>query len=423
MQIDLTGTGALDDKLEKVFMPEKFGKLTLSDVCAKYKELGFVAMHNSDINTFKRCRRMWGFSSPFRMHLGKSDVVNQYLWFGSGFHFAFEDFFGLKIYDNPLEAFLKYYESHTPEQMPDNAKELRNMADEMFTYFKNRYDAKNIFLYDEFGKTDMLFNDLEVLQINGKPAVEVPFTLILEGLSKQANIPIVVHGTFDVIYKDKEGKLYLGDYKTAKKIDTSKLLTDPQITQYLWAAEHYFDCEFEGMIYMQFNKSTPHPPKKLKSGQFSTDKRQLTTPDLYISTLIQEFGEIPGGYEDILDHLYSVEEEKGDQFIRMDIVTRSNFAKEQWHRYLINIGTEMINPILPLYPNPTRDCSWDCNFRGTCFSMDNDGDYKYTLNNTFVVRNETAKQEINPWRQLLKYPSEEVTIEDVNKWNGKKERG
>lgn len=417
MKMNLIGAGELDDKLEKVFLPEEFEELSLQDVCAKFEELGFVAMHNSDVSTYKRCRRKWGFSSPFRMHLGKADKVNEYLWYGSGFHFAFEDFFGQKIYSNPLEAFIKFYEAHTPNQMPDNAKELRVMAEEMFSYFKKRYDDKSIYLYDEFGKTDILFNDLEVLDINGKPAVEVPFTLVLKELSNEAGIPIVVHGTFDVIYKHKAtGKLYLGDYKTAKRIDTGKLLTDPQITMYLWAAEQYLDCNIEGLLYMQFNKTVPHPPKQLKNGSFSQAKNQLTTPDLYIEALKEQYGEIPNGYEEILDYLYSVEEEKGDQFIRMDIVTRSEFSKQQWYRYLIDIGYEMIDPRLPLYPNPTKDCSWDCNFRSTCFAMDNDGDFKYTLDNTFVVRTETAKQEVNPWRKVLNYPDKEVLIEDVNKW-------
>ncbi len=62
----------------------------------------------------------------------------------------------------------------------------------------------------------------------------------------------------------------------------------------------------------------------------------------------------------------------------------------------------MCNPNLPLYPNPTKDCSWDCNFRDICIMVDRDDDWEYALQDTTVQRDDNQAEEIKSWRQLLK---------------------
>jgi hypothetical protein len=62
----------------------------------------------------------------------------------------------------------------------------------------------------------------------------------------------------------------------------------------------------------------------------------------------------------------------------------------------------MLNPELPLYPNPTRDCMWDCSFRSVCLAMDDGSDWQFILNSEFAVRNEE-----DPWRKRIKWPDQE----------------
>src|SRR5688572_12675352 len=64
-------------------------------------------IRTSDRGTFKRCRRKWGLSS----HLQHNRVFNnqiQYFWFGSGGHYALEDYHGYNYYKHPAEAFRAY---------------------------------------------------------------------------------------------------------------------------------------------------------------------------------------------------------------------------------------------------------------------------------------------------------------------------
>ncbi len=46
----------------------------------------------------------------------------------------------------------------------------------------------------------------------------------------------------------------------------------------------------------------------------------------------------------------------------------------------------MINPDLPLYPNPTRDCSHMCSFLNPCVAFDDGSDYQQLLASRFVER-------------------------------------
>ena len=48
-----------------------------------------IYLHNSDRTAFKRCRRKWDFSSPFRQNLRTRVENHKPFWFGSAFNSAF----------------------------------------------------------------------------------------------------------------------------------------------------------------------------------------------------------------------------------------------------------------------------------------------------------------------------------------------
>lgn len=396
-----------------------------------------VALHTHDRIAFKRCRRKWSFSSPFRRHLTPKASrvgVNPHLWFGSGIHFALEDYHGYKRFDNSVAAYRAYVDAFNPEELPDNIDELVELGEGMLEYYEGWEPSKSKW---------------KTVWVDGKPLVEEHFSLVLEDLcsyrdkntgepvlkredgtyyqtdktfgcdvavpeSDVERVEVVYHGTVDSVVEDEHGDWWILDYKTAKAYDGSKLVTDPQISAYCWAAEQWFERPIMGMVYLQMIKTLPKPPRITSRG-VSTDKRQKTTHRLYRETLTEHYGDVqkaPAACIDMLNNLAASESEKGDAFIMYDMVTRNTSTKEQTYKAILGEGREMIDPDLPIYPNPTRDCAWDCPFRTVCIAMDEGADWEYTLETDYELRHETMNDEVPGWmlrlyrRNREQYPEE-----------------
>ena len=371
-----------------------------------------IYLHNSDRTTFKRCRRKWDFSSPFRQNLRTRVENNKAFWFGSAIHFAFEDFHGYNRFGSLKAAFDAYVASFNPAELPDNIEELIQQGHDMLDHY-----GSWIFTLDE---------KFETVWIDGVPQVEITFDLLFEDLSEMApdGTNIAYGGTFDRIVQDKDGRWYILDYKTAKVFDTAKLPTDQQISAYLWAAEQIYQREFEGFVYVQLHKTPPKSPKILKSGKVSTAKSQRTTKMLYLRKL-QEVS----GYEDYvfkaskeeLDYLVDLDteytnnqtlEQFGDCGLLVSIVYRSQNHIEATYDHIIAEGKEMLNPDIAIYPNFTKDCSWDCSFKDACLSLEDIGDCEFYMDG-YEKREEDNDNDIKPWRLNLyrqhpdKYPEEQ----------------
>ena len=371
-----------------------------------------IYLHNSDRTTFKRCRRKWDFSSPFRQNLRTKVENNKAFWFGSAIHFAFEDFHGYNKFGSLKAAFDAYVGSFNPADLPDNIEDLIQQGYDMLDHY-----GSWIFTLDE---------KFQTVWIDGVPQVEVTFDLLFEDLTEIApdGTHIAYGGTFDRIVQDKDGRWYILDYKTAKVFDTAKLPTDQQISAYLWAAEQIYQREFEGFVYVQLHKTPPKEPKILKNGKLSTAKNQRTTKMLYLRKLQEVYG-----YEDYifkatneeLDYLVDLDSEYnssqtlnqfGDCGLLVNIVTRSDNHIEMTYDHIIAEGKEMLNPDIAIYPNFTKDCSWDCSFKDACLSLEDIGDCEFYMD-LYETREEDNDDDIKPWRLNLyrqhpdKYPEEQ----------------
>lgn len=357
-----------------------------------------LVIHTHDRLTFKRCRRKWQLSSPWCNNLAPIEKnANIHLWFGSGFHYALEDYHGYNKFGHPCAALEAYFNAFSDEERPLMAQETFELGIGMLEYYLKWLQNKEVF---------------ETLWLNDKPMVECSFELQIPELTEYAKSKgvaemITYHGTIDKIVTDTEGRWWLVDYKTASTIDTKKLATDPQISAYLWATEQYLDHDIEGMIFMQFAKDVPHPPKRLAKGGFSKDKRQTTLHGDYCQALLEEFGEVPQEYVEILNELAMNETLEGNRYIRWDKVERNNDSKESTYQNILEEGYDMIDQLVQArcYPNQTRDCAWDCPFRMVCIAQEEGHDYKELLVDNFEVRVETAKGERDKWRTRIKYPT------------------
>lgn len=353
-------------------------------VGTKRKDL--PSIHNSDRVQFQRCRRRWNWNSYLRMGLEPMAEPPKALWFGSGFHFAMEDFHGYKRFPTHKAALWAYARSFGPAERPPEWRSLLVTGEKMLDYYSDSWLPQR--------------QDFETYWIDGVPQVEVDFEIKLPGVSATYG------GTFDRIVVDAYGRLWVLDWKTAGKFDSAKWETDPQVSAYTWAASLIYGKRFEGVVMVQFLKTPPEPPKMLKPGKdglpkFSKDKSQACNYDLYYAALKEAFGYIPDEYSDHLTMLGRQDTPEGDNFIRWDFIRRNWDFCDAERNKLVLIAKDMLNKKLPMYPNPTRDCSWDCPFRVPCIAMDDGSDYEEILRSNYMPR-----REITGWRKKLVYPGE-----------------
>lgn len=352
-----------------------------------------VEIHTSDRILYRRCRRKWNLASSVRRNLTSAhegQSTNEHLWLGTGIHFALEDFHGYNSYGDPFKAFQAYYYA-TRRSLPDNHLELKELASGMLSHY--------VHWANKFNDTHTVWGK------EGEPMCEVNWHVPLEGLSGPDGEPVTYSGTFDRLVMDDHQRVWIVDYKTAQRFNTSKLEMDPQCSAYCWAFRKLFGFDAEGVLYIQLLKERPEPPRILKDGHVSTNKTQNTTYSLYKRTLIEVYGNsikaIPKKCMELAHYLASQETSEGDKFLRRDLVRRndSHINNEEWKIYAE--AKEMLDKELPLYPNPTRDCMWDCDFRGVCVAMDDGSDWGLILAEGYAPR-----KEMHPWRSRIPTPED-----------------
>jgi hypothetical protein len=423
------------------------------------QKISRFTVRTSGRRVFRRCLRKWGFQSSMRMNLQrKGTEQNINFWFGTGIHFAMEDYFGYNRFGDPVRAFQAYYAAFPAYDRPEGADEHYYLGIGMLEYFKEWYKRHNVSYGFETVWLDESGNEVAPGTPGAHPLVEESFMLdlglrvwvredleqivfkdddalhaaVAKGLvrhdTKQneyylleldpvsgirevhlVRVPIYYHGTLDRVVRDRYGRWWIMDWKTAKGADTNKLETDDQISAYMWAAEQWFRRPIHGFVYVQLTKEVAKPPKRLANGQLSVDKKQKTTYSLYRKALIEEYGEVrraPKKMIDFLNWLASEETPEGDRFIRWDMVTRTREQKISTYHHIMAEVKMMIDPDLYLFPNPTRDCIWDCPFRDACLMMDKgqkDQARKW-LEEYFEPRPREEDGNIQEWRARIPWP-------------------
>lgn len=350
-------------------------------------------IHTSDRIAFKRCRRVWNWTSPLRGFL-RPKTQRAPLWFGTGWHFVMEDFHGLREYGSPVDTWRDYvkctYEVYGEEHMPNDWRTLAELGEAMARYYE-------IWLVGR--------DPLQTYVLDGIPQTEVNFKIPLpvssEVLERLGVEVIYYNGTLDRVIENEYGMLAIGEYKTAKNIYKAHYLTDPQVTAYSWAANCIYDRPVNGVYYYQFKKGVPDEPPILKSGRVSTNKQMATTHRYYRDTLIRLYGDVRLAPKENVDHLNwltGTEEATNDGFISRDFIDRNEQTLQAEGVKILMELEDMLNPDLPLYPNPTRECvMFPCDFKDACVALDDGDNWEQIIQEDFERRDEANDQ----WRPLL----------------------
>lgn len=358
-------------------------------------ELPVAVIRTSDRNAFKRCRRRWAWSSHLKANLTAS-FQPDYFWFGTGGHFAMEDYHGYNHYGHPAEAFLAYTQACKLAgiPLPDNIKELTTLGVGMLSYYVE-------WLQQRDPLTTFVVDGVPQCEVNVQ--IQLPFDPVNHFGPASNYSSVNYSATIDKVVIDEEGRLWVLDYKFNKAFRDAHYDTDDQVTAYCWIIQAlYPGYEIGGMIYQQHKKAFPDEPGLLQSGTYTTAKNRLggTTHRIYRRCLENLYGNInnaPSANIEALSWLAMQESEHRDPFIKRDFITRNEFQlAAQGEKVLMEVE-DMLNPNLPLYPNATKDCGWDCSFHDVCVAMDRNDDWEAMLEDTTVNRKEMSDK----WRQHL----------------------
>lgn len=427
-------------------------------------------IRTSDRRVFRRCLRKWDYQSSLRQNLtrvGTEQNIN--FWFGSAIHFCMEDYHGYNRFQDPRRALYAYYHAFKADEMPLGAEMHYSLGISMLTYYMQWMERHNrqtgfqtvwmdpktyqirekgdegavpaveiqfYFPLHVYAVVDLAQdkiidafccdpeNDSQVAQATFRSrehCMWVPdewspdsdpdhvYSITVDG--HEINYKIIginYHGTIDRIVVDQYGRYWLWDYKTAKSADTAKLATDDQVSAYLYAARKLFPFPVYGFVYLQMTKERVQPPKRLKNGQLSRDKRQKTTYGLLRQEIINDYGEVnkaPSELIEFLNHMAATEEPEGDRFIRWDFVKRNDSQLDATERAIYGELSVMLNPNLYCYPTPTRDCSWDCPLREACIASDQgDNSLLQEILAGFVKRSHSDDGNEDSWRGGIAWP-------------------
>lgn len=359
--------------------------------------LPVLQIRTSERLLFRRCRRLWGWTSPNKMNLEVKHRPD-YFWFGTGMHWALEDYHGYNLYGNPAAAFWAYYlackEAGT---LPATGSDLIVAGIGMMEYYSD------IWLIAR-GR-----DPLQTFWVDGRPMCELRFEIPLP-IKGPNGEDIIYRGTLDGVIIDDHNRLWVREYKSAKAFRIYHFDTDDQISAYAWALQTLFpDHEVAGIMYQQHKKIFPEPPKVLKTGKVSVAANMNTSYGLYRKVCTDIYGSwnsFPAENKAYLNKLANEEQDDYDDFIRRDWIYRNPHQLAAQGEKILLEAEDMFRKDLPLYPNPGKDCSWQCPLEAACVAMDDGSDWESLIDSFAEARQPNTQEEQDKWRNHLPNPQE-----------------
>jgi hypothetical protein len=257
-------------------------------------------------------------------------------------------------------------------------------------------------------------NTSAICEVNFEIPVPLDDHPLLQELARIQGADVVLYrGTIDRVAIDENGDLWIVEYKTAKVASHTHYETDPQVTTYVWAASHVYNRPIAGVSYIQFVKNEPKPPRILSGGKISTASNLVTSAPLYRRALVNFYGaeeKAPESHRKFLLDLMTKEDENKDRFIQREYVFRNRRQCASEAQKILLELEDMLNPSLPLYPNPTRECSRMCSFTEPCVSFDRNEGWEQLLSQSFTERDQAPDR---MWRRRLPAPEQLKALSEI----------
>jgi hypothetical protein len=312
-------------------------------------------LRTSERTAARRCYQMWDWGTnegwePKSFGLGAR-------WFGIGVHVGLAEWYkpGKKRGTHPVKTWLEYCKDEfsymrvgewgSPEE---EMVKVQDLGEAMLTGYVEHYGRDNKW---------------DVIQPERTGQVRIPHPLI------PGAFIVTYCFTFDLVYRDlHDGKIKLGEHKTAAAIQTKHLTLDDQAGSYIPMAEAILRADgtlspkerIEIITYNFLRKGVPTDTRpRNKAGLFlnqdgTVSKRQNTQAPLFLRHEVER-----------------TRQERKNQIKRIQ--------DEALHMEAIRAGT------LPVTKNTTRDCSF-CDFFEVCELHEAGGDWEGLMTATMRKR-------------------------------------
>lgn len=347
------------------------------------------------------------------------------LWFGTGIHLAAEHWYipGTERGRDMRETWSEYC---------DGVKELMRVDRASFPgdYEQVVVDAEGIGLamldnyLVEYGTDE----EWEILSPEQTFAVRIP-RHAPDDMTPVARF----HGTFDIVARNRgNGHIFLWDHKTAKSIQTRHLPMDDQAGGYWAVADNVLRRQgtigkkerISGILYNFLMKAAPDARPVNEKG-LSTNKPKK---EHFVAAIMEHSAAL--AETEVDKHTWinfagpALEKELNKAKLadltemahERDLVVLGDVSSQQpsprFHRETVyrtskerrrqiqHISDEVqaMNQYregnLPLFKNPTRDCTWDCDFYDLCLADENGGDVEMLKQVAFHVRDPYAAHRV-----------------------------
>lgn len=297
-----------------------------------------ILLRTSERAAFKRCQQRWFWG--YREGLKTNGTEKQPLWFGTGIHLAFAEWYipGMVRGRDPRETWAEYVgDSRQTVRIygVEDDEENYDTALALGTAMLDHY-------LDTYGNDD----NWEVI------APEQTFRVYIEDPDQPGETLLVYVGTFDGIYREvRSGKIWLMEHKTASQIDTKHLPLDDQAGSYLLVANQVLqelgiNEKIHGIMY-----------------NFLAKRKTSTKPRDELGRYLNKDG--------------SVSKVQPAKTLHREPVRRTALENNKMLRRIQNEGIQMEafrHGELELLKTPTKDCSWDCDFFELCQVDETGGD-------------------------------------------------
>jgi len=305
------------------------------------------------------------------------------LWTGTGIHAALEFYY--REGKNPAETFTTWADASLREIRTRVALDLeveqrlygaRQLGIDMLTHYAQWAPANDPKWFVKALVTEIEFS--------------VPI-LAPTGAYTQGRLV----GKVDGIIIDEHGYLWVLEHKSfAQEPPTDFLLLDEQTSTYQYAMQREiaagklekYDIPrtaiLRGVLYNGLRKKVPRIPPVVNGGKnVSKDRSIDTTYEVYLETIhANKFN--PEDYSEILDILQA----KGNSFFKRERLERNETEMRLLEKRLYDEYRDMHDPNVRIYPSPTWDCAYMCDYKALCIAENLGSDVEFLIQQLYQQR-------------------------------------
>ena len=311
-------------------------------------------LRTSERSSFKRCRQKWYWGQVEGLRSPRSKPA---LDFGTLVHDSMQLFYlpGIKRGVRPAITFARLYEEHgsfTMNEYDENDNRTSRDAGELGVAMLEAY-------YEKYGKDD----EIEII------APEMPFRILMKDVGGQ---PFWYVGRFDAlgIWRPTNAP-FIFEHKTGSERKKKALGLDEQTGTY-WA----FAPEYVRTLIKQklVRKLSPHVELEMMLYNFMGKRMPDIRPVNADGMRLNKNGTVSKRQPQEQFERIPVYRDEDDRRV---IVKR--IRAEAFENRLVRSGK------LPVYKNPTDDCTWDCQFFDMCELHESGSDWRAYRDQMYIM--------------------------------------